>query len=69
MRSRYCVSRNPQEVDDSTWYYESRSGIELYHEVRDSEGRFLKTYAIKIPRQMLEKSIERMNTKATKRQA
>lgn len=53
------LSRQPQNVDDNTWYYEGGRGICVVHDVRDKGGRLIASSQIPIPWSMLRKSLER----------
>ena len=43
---------------DVTWYYEDKSGIEIYHWTKDSNGKKV-VHQIKIPWRKLRASVER----------
>lgn len=42
-------SREAQDVDASTWYYEAKGHILVVRQVRDKEGAIIATDQIKLP--------------------
>ena len=52
-------SLSPQNLNPYSWYYEYPSRIDLIHEVRDADGRYLKTVTIRIPWRKLKASLKR----------
>ena len=55
------LNYGPVEIDEDSWYYEDKTGIDLIHEERDLEGNFIKTVHIKIPWRKLVTTMERFN--------
>ncbi len=54
-----AVSRMPQDITKTDWYYEYPSHLLLVHEVKNADGSHLKTDSIKIPWRMIEVSRKR----------
>ncbi len=44
---KIAPSRDPQRIDDSTWYYEGRSGLTIVHEHR-KDGVYIGTDQFKV---------------------
>jgi hypothetical protein len=56
-------SREPQNVDKRTWYYEYPGSVLVVREVRSTLGNYLTTEQFRIPWRMLEASRKRCRTK------
>lgn len=52
-------SAEPQTIDLSTWYFETRRGLEFVHEVRSPEGAFLHSYQFLVPWRKVRASLKR----------
>ena len=58
--STSTLSRHPQSISDTDWYYEAANNIILVHEVRDRKNKnYIRTDQIKIPWHMLFRSANR----------
>lgn len=57
------LSRNPQKINDTNWYYEGKGGIEVIHKVH-SLGVYVKTDHILISWQKLRVSLRRKDKRA-----
>ena len=55
------LSLNPQKIDECTWYYEDKDGIEVYHERSGSS-----TITVKLPWRKVLKSVERYKKQPAK---
>jgi hypothetical protein len=55
-------SRLPQDIDKENWYYENLTHLLLVHEVRDSDGKHIRTDSVKIPWRKIRASLERVGT-------
>lgn len=51
-----ACSRMPQEIDQTTWYYEYPSHLLIVHEVKDENGSHIKTDQFKLPWRMIDVS-------------
>ena len=56
------LSLSPQNINDRTWYYEDKKGIEVYHEVYDGD-RFIKTVSVTVPWSKIRRSLKRKDHK------
>lgn len=54
-----AASREPQNLNDRSWYYEYPTYLWLVHEVRDGTGNYVCSENIKIPWRMLKRSMAR----------
>jgi hypothetical protein len=54
-----ALSRMPQDISRTDWYYEYKSHLLLVHEVKNDDGSHLRTDQIKIPWRMIEVSRKR----------
>lgn len=54
------ILKDPQSINKKAWYYEDKSGIEIYYEVRTLKGEYLYTDHFKIPRRKIKRSLLRM---------
>lgn len=61
--SRYCL--DPVRISKSAWYYETKHGLNLVMEVRDSASQLVKTTMTIIPWRKIEVSL-RHHKKASK---
>jgi hypothetical protein len=53
------LSNKPQTIDESSWYYEEKKGIEIVHEIKNKDGSYLRTDFILIPWRKLKESLRR----------
>lgn len=53
------ASREPQNINPDTWYYEYPTYLYLVRRVKNSAGDYLKTEGIKVPWRMVKTSIRR----------
>lgn len=53
------LSLDPQEVNQFLWYYEENKGLNIVHEIRDSQGGYLRTDQILIPWSKIERTYVR----------
>ena len=60
--SKLKPSLEPQQIDRLNWYYETKMGIEIIHEVY-IEGELFRTEMIEIPKKKLNDSLKRINGK------
>lgn len=58
-----ALSLEPQGIDEKSWYYESKKGIDVLHQVFDADGDYLQTAHIEIPWKSLRRSIRRKDHK------
>jgi hypothetical protein len=49
----------PQQIDETKWYYEMPTHLLLVYEIRDNEGRWIRTDQTKIPWAKLKRSLDR----------
>ena len=56
-------SNEPQTISKTAWYYEEPKGIEVIHEIRDADSKFIKCEHIRIPYRLLRKTLARVDTK------
>lgn len=56
--TKRSISLEPQTVAGSTWYYETRGGLQVVHEVR-RQGMFVQTDQVLIPWRMILASVRR----------
>jgi hypothetical protein len=61
-------SREPQNVDKQTWYYEYKGSVLVVREVRSTLGNYLVTEQFRIPWRLLEKSMKRCRSRKMKLQ-
>lgn len=40
--------RHPFSIDRNTWFYDSEGGIDIIHEIRDKDGRYIRTDHIRM---------------------
>lgn len=52
-------SREPQQIDGLTWYYEFPSYLLIVHEARDKGGNYIQTDQFKLPWRMIDRSRKR----------
>ena len=64
--SNNALSRNPQQISDTVWYYEDPQGLVVLHEVRD-KGQYLRTDQFTIPWAMVRASVARKDAPAAKK--
>jgi len=60
-------SLEPQQITATDWYYEEGGHMLFVHEVREPDGRWIRTDTIKIPWKRIEASLKRV--RAGKRRA
>jgi|JI10StandDraft_1071094.scaffolds.fasta_scaffold151030_8 hypothetical protein len=53
------ASIEPQQIDNSTWYYEMTTHLLLVREVRDKQGNYIQTEQFKLPWRQIEASRRR----------
>lgn len=53
------MSREPQNIRETDWYYEFPSHLLIVHEVRDAAGLYIQTDQFKLPWKMIERSRKR----------
>lgn len=53
------ASRDPQNIDKSSWYYEFPAHLLIVREVRDKAGVYIQTEQFKLPWRMIEQSRKR----------
>ena len=56
------LSRKPQHITEHLWYYEEKRGILIVHEIRDNEGKYIRTDQITIPWRKLRNSLKRKDS-------
>lgn len=52
-------SLNPQHINRNNWYYENKKSIDLIHEVKNEDGKVIKTDQIRIPLFRLAETLKR----------
>ena len=55
-----AISNEPQKIRPDTWYYESEKSIDVYHELRDENGRYVQTINFRLPWRRLKQSLARL---------
>ena len=53
------ISREPQDLSKTEWYYEYPTYLLMVHEVRDTNGQYVQTDSFKVPWIMLDRSRRR----------
>lgn len=54
-----ALSLEPQQIDDTHWYYERKDGLLVLHQVRDENGYWISTHEFRIPWSMIDESLAR----------
>lgn len=54
-----AASREPQDIDKNTWYYEYPTYLYLVRRVKNAAGGYIKTEGFKVPWRMVKTSLRR----------
>lgn len=53
------LSLDPQHINENNWYYETKKGIEIIHQMRNIHGNMICNEIFTIPWKKIENSLKR----------
>ena len=59
MKRRRRISLDPNHINQDTWYYEGKRGIEVVNRVQDGDGNYLATSTAMVPWKKIRASMRR----------